>query len=818
MRQPTPAEWTRINILFDRLLDAQPDQRETALGRSGEDDYVTGQVRAMLAAHATTGLLDAPIAAPGDTADTGAAYASLASGDVVGGFRILRLIGRGGMGEVYLAERDDARFAQRVALKLLRPEAAGRLTRFDAERRLLATLEHPGIARFIDGGLAPDGRPFMAIEYVEGSPVMAWCTAHGATLEQRLDLMLQLCDAVSHAHGHLIVHRDIKPGNIMVDQDGRARLLDFGIAKLIDDAAPDDATTQALLTPGYAAPEQFLREAPTVAADIYALGGVLYELLCGQAAWHREGGALPRALTRLVEGDPELPSKAAARRAEPPVPPTRIAGDLDAIVAKAMRHDPVARYASAASMADDLRRYLRFEPVAARKGTFGYQLRRLLRRHRGAAFASAAALIALLAGIAGITWQAHRAAVERDIAQSAARRAEAVNQAMSLMFRNAQDFGKGGEASAHDLLDDSAHRLIGSFGAHSPDTAPIVSALAELYLQIDDVAGAETLLSSAIAKGVGRDDPAARARLEMDLGTVEGATGKLDDAKRLLAAADAVWATDPERYRKERLEAVAAHAQILRQDGQRDAAIDLLRTSLPEAERVYADNPRVLLIRYNNLAVHLVEANRLAELNDVLGRAEALVRRLHLERSPAALNILQLRGGYYARKDQQAEALRTFQQTADIRRALFGPSRFLSADLLQVGRTQIGLGRLQDGERTLTEAQTMARQYAGISSPITTMIGISLGETYARLGKVDDAERAFAAIQPALKATGPASIFQGAYLRARAQLDEARRDFPAARSDLDRAEAIFIALGAPAEPYAKSIAGLRRDLDRKSRP
>lgn len=813
MRQPTQAEWMRINILFDRLLDASPDQRESLYRASGEDAFVLTQVRAMLDAHATIGLLDAPITPSPDAPDL--TYASLAPDTVIGAFRIVRLIGRGGMGEVYLAERIDESFTQRVALKLLRPEAAGGMARFDEERRLLAGLEHPGIARLIDGGIAPDGRPFMALEYVEGEPIARWCAAHDASLEQRLALMLEMCDAVSFAHARLIVHRDIKPANIMVDHAGRARLLDFGIARLIDDAVPGDATTQVPLTPGYAAPEQFLRSGATVAVDIYALGGVLHELLTERGAWHRDGGALPTSLTRLMEEEPELPSRVAARLTDPPIPPARIAGDLDAIVARAMRHDPDARYASVASLAEDLRRYLRFEPVAARKGSFGYQLRRFIRRHRAAALASALGLAALIAAAGGIAWQAHKAAVERDIARSAARRTEAVNQALSLMFRNAQDFGKGGAASAHDLLDDSAQRLVRSFDQRSPDTAPIVSALSELYLQIDDVAGAESLLSTALAKGVGRDDPAAHARLQMDLGTVEGATGKLDAATRDLAAADKVWASDPERFRKERLEAVAAHAQILRQQGDRDAAIDLLRASLPEAERVYADNPRILLIRYNNLAVHLAEANRLDELDQVLNRAEATVQRLHQEKSPTAIGLLQLRGGYYAREDRQAEALATFQKAATARRALYGPSRMLAADLLQVGRSLLGLGHIQQALPVLIEAQDMARRYAGAMSPITTMIGLSLGEAYGRLGQTDAARTEFAAIQPALKSLGPSNILYGAYLRARVQLDEAEHDMPKARADLDAAEKIFVALGPAAAPYAKSIKVLRAELTKR---
>jgi hypothetical protein len=814
MRHPTSAEWARINMLFDRLLDVPTAEREARLLSFEAGDYINRQVRAMLTAHGTIGLLDEPLVSP-EPIDTG--YSSLPPGAAVGAFRIGRLIGRGGMGEVYLAERTDGGFTQRVALKLLRPEAVGQMALFDGERHLLAQLEHPGIARLIDGGLAPDGRPFMALEYVEGEPIAQYCAAHHATLDRRVVLMLEICDAVSFAHSRLIVHRDIKPANVLVDTSGRARLLDFGVAKLIDGVVRSDATTQPMLTPGYAAPEQLRRGATTVAADVYALGGLLYELLTGQGAWHRGGSALPATLMRIGDAEPELPSKAAARAETPPVPPFRIKGDLDAIIAKAMRHDPDDRYPSVASLASDLRRYRRYEPVEARRAGLGYQFRRFVRRHQAASLASAIGLLVLLAGASGIAWQAHKAAVERDIARSSARRAEAVNQAMSLMFRNAQDFGKGGSASAHDLLDDSAARLVGSFGDRSPDTAPVVSALAELYLQIDDVTGAQSLLSSALEKGVGRDDPAAHARLLMDLGTVEGATGKLDEAKANLAKADTYWATDPERFRKERLEAAAAHAQILRQEGKRDEAIEILTASLPEAEIAYSDNPRTLLIRYNNLAVHLAEANRLDELDAILKRAEAVVRQNHQERSPIALALIQLRGGWYARNDRPEEALAAFMRAAAIRRELYGPSRFLATDLLQVGRTLVTLGRVEAALPILIEAQAMARRYTGPASPGTIMAGISIGEAYGRLGKAPDARAALAAIQPALAPLGPKSILLGAYLRARVWADLADRDYGGANADLTSAERIFAALGPAAEPYIKSIPALRTAIAARAR-
>jgi non-specific serine/threonine protein kinase/serine/threonine-protein kinase len=809
MRKPTTAEWTIIGEAFDRLVGLPADQQHVALIALKLDPDTTGRLRAMLAAHGRVGLLDRDLTQDGSSPASG--YSSLDAGAVVGTFSIIRLIGRGGTGEVYLADRVDASFAQRIALKLLRPEAAGQLTLFDAERRLLAGLEHPGVARFIDGGVAPDGRPFMALEYVEGEPITDWCAGHGSSVEDRLRLMLEVCDAVSYAHGRLVIHRDLKPANIMVDSEGRARLLDFGVAKIVDDAAPDRMLTQAMLTPDYAAPEQFRRDQSTVTTDIYALGGVLYELLVGTGAWRRAGGA-PSEFTRMINDEPDVPSKAAAKSGRSPVAPARIAGDLDAIVLKAMRHEPAQRYTSVATMADDIRRHLRFEPVAARRGTLGYQSRRFVRRHRGATAAAAAALLALIAGTASFAWQAHRVTAERDLARAQARRQEAVTDAVSLMFRNAQDFGKGGSETARDLLNDSAARLIQSFGKHAPDTAPVVIALSELYLQVNDIIGAQTLLSAALDKGVGDDDPPARARLEMTLGTVEGATGKLDDATRLLDSADKVFVTDPDRFRKERLESGAARAQILRLQGKRDEAIAILMKQLPEAEEEYAGDPRKLLIRYNNIGVHLVEATRLDELETILKRAESVVVREHQERTPMAISLLQLRGGWYARKDDQRAALATFQKAADLRRALYGPSMALSADLLQVGRSELGLGQIDKAMPTLAEAYDMSLKFTGPTAPVTMMTAMTLAEGYAHRGDTAKASAMLASVGPALKPLGTSSILYGIYLRARGQVEQAQRKYDAASADLDAADAVFRALGAPAAPFIKSMPALRADL------
>ncbi len=822
MRQPTSSEWALIQDSFDNLADKPAAARARALKRLKLDAFVFERVEAMLATHDETGFLDARRPAPPAGDDAPVDYSSLKDGASVGAFRIERLIGRGGTGEVYLAKRVQGGFDQDVALKLLRPESAGQAVLFDRERQTLAGLEHPGISRLIDGGIAPDGRPFMAMEYVDGEPITRWCDSHAATLAQRLALFLEVCDAVTYAHARLVIHRDLKPANILVDSAGRVRLLDFGVARLLIDNAQTQlgqtqaAHTSAGMTPDYAAPEQLRQEAPTVATDIYALGGLLYELLSGQGAWRGSGGSLPSSLNRMLEEVPQLPSQAAARlqgeSLSPPVPPARIAGDLDAIVMKAMRHAPADRYASVPSLADDVRRYLAFEPVQTRTGNLGYHVRRFVRRHRWATAATAAGMLAVLTGAAGIGWQAHQTAIERDIARAEARKAQAVNTALTLMFRNAQDFGAGGSATAHDLLNDSAKRLIASFDTRSGNTADIVLSLSELYVDIGDTAGAETLLDEALKKGVAGTDPIARARLEMTLGTVEAAQNKMDDAQRLLDRTDRVWQTDPARYRKERLESVGARAQMLRLQGKRDQAVKLLTDSLPEAEIQYADSPRDLLIAYNNLAVHLIELNRLDDLDPLLKRADTLEVRARLTQTPVALSMMQVRAGLYSRRNDQVKALQTMEGIVALRRAIYGASLPLATDLMQEGVLMLGTGKIREAVPVLTEAQQLARVYSSPTSQYSVMIGIQLGEAYAYLGDAAGARREFAAIAPVVSAPASQPLLYGIFLRGRFELGMAEHDYARAEADIDAAEAVFKKVGPSGDTFLQSLPGLRKRL------
>ncbi len=307
--------WERLQKLFSKALTLPEAERSAWLARACNDDAeLLGEVTELLRAEAMAGLLDTPPIAT-DSANAATVAPSLAAGARVGAWRIEKLVGRGGMGEVYAATRIEVEFEQRGALKLLRFEAIGELARFNAERRILARLDHPGIARLLDGGIAPDGRPYTVMTFVDGVTLIDYCNARHSPLAERLALFAQVCDAVAFAHRNLIIHRDLKPANTLVDADGKVKLLDFGIAKLIDASASSDSAdpnlTIAPFTPDYAAPEQLAGTAVTTATDVYALGVLLFELLTGERPLHTRGLPFAQALALLNDREAPLASRAA---------------------------------------------------------------------------------------------------------------------------------------------------------------------------------------------------------------------------------------------------------------------------------------------------------------------------------------------------------------------------------------------------------------------------------------------------------------------------------------------------------------------------
>ncbi|MBX3725540.1 MAG: serine/threonine protein kinase [Xanthomonadales bacterium] len=479
--------------LLRELLELPAAQRDAELARRCPDDAgLRAQVRALLAADAGSAPgLDAPVSIAAGFDDP----PDPLSGSRLGPFQVHEQVGRGGMGTVYRASRSDGDFAQEAAIKVVRRglDTDDILARFRRERRILASLSHVNLARLIDGGLCPDGRPWFAMEFIRGEAITAWCDRHRLDLHRRIALLLQACAAVQHAHERLVVHRDLKPANILVDQAGQVRLLDFGIARLLDssdgDAGQRAQPTQAaaaLLTPEYAAPEQLAGAPVGVAADVYALGVLLYELLTGTLphridrrdlgrARAQVTGGVPTRLASAISADTDLAGTPAARltaRATSLAGYRRqVRGDLERIVSVALAPEPERRYPTVQALAADLHRFLRGEPVAVVDAGWRYRLGKFVARHRLPVALAGAATLAIAVGVSGMLWQAGRLAAEAHRTMAASARAEAVKQFLVEALTAANPFVNPGQTpTVRQLLDRAAHR-IGSELADQPALA-----------------------------------------------------------------------------------------------------------------------------------------------------------------------------------------------------------------------------------------------------------------------------------------------------------------------------------------------------------
>jgi serine/threonine protein kinase len=407
--------WEQAQRIFLATVDVSTDERARLLDQMcGADAALRTEVESLLGFDSASPVkLDVAVKAAIKIEAASLFDGPRIAGTRVGAYRLIREIGRGGMGSVFLAARDDEQYESEVAIKLVRPgfDTDFILRRFRRERQILAHLHHPNIARLFDGGTTDGGTPYLVMEYVPGSRITDYAEENHLSLEQRLWLFLPVCAAVDYAHRAFVIHRDLKPGNILVDRGGTPKLLDFGISKLLhcEPRDLDDTEELAIATPDYASPEQIIGDPVTAASDIYSLGAVLYQLLTG-AKPHLIENAGPLGIERAICLEPTLPPSAAAR--SNPDLARRLAGDLDNIVLCAMHKDPGRRYISAEHFAADLRRHLEHWPVAARPDSPGYRAAKFIRRHRltVAVAGAATAAVAALAGFA-----AHEAAINQQL-------------------------------------------------------------------------------------------------------------------------------------------------------------------------------------------------------------------------------------------------------------------------------------------------------------------------------------------------------------------------------------------------------------------
>lgn len=523
----TPEYWQRLKELFNEAVEYEPAARARFLDEEcAGDRALLAQVESLIASDEAAGdFIAAPAFVPRGAALP--AEGEVSAGRRVGSYEIVRELGRGGMGAVYLAVRADAQFVKRVAVKIVKRgmDTDFLLRRFSRERQILAALDHPNIAKLLDGGATEDGLPYFVMEYVEGLPVTDYCDLRKLSVRERLELFRQVCSAVQYAHQNLVVHRDLKPSNILVTEAGTPKLLDFGIAKLLNpglDAETVEQTEAAmrLMTPEYASPEQVRGLQITTASDVYSLGVLLYELLTGRRPYRLKSRTATEIMSAVCEREPERPSAVVGRPEEIPtdepahvrsaVSPDAVAssrdteparlrralsGDLDTITIKALRKEPQRRYASAEQLSEDIRRYLVSLPVGARPDTLGYRAGKFVRRHSAGVVAAVSVVLALSAGMGTTVWQKHVAERQRARAEAesvrAGRRFDDLHElASSRLFEIDDAIEKlQGSAPVRELVAKQTLEYLDRLAADAGDDPSLRINLAIAYTRLGDIQG-----------------------------------------------------------------------------------------------------------------------------------------------------------------------------------------------------------------------------------------------------------------------------------------------------------------------------------------
>ena len=636
-----PGQWALLRRLLDEALDLPPSARDVWLAAlPTEHAVLTARLRALLS-HAAAPISHDRLLHTLPKVETGDFAPSPAdadrSGELIGPYRLLRQLGEGGMASVWLAERVDWPAERQVALKLPHGawRRAGLVERFARERSILATLEHPHIARLYDAGVTSAGQPYLALEYVDGERIDRWCDAHAQDLGGRLALFLQVCEAVAHAHARLVVHRDIKPSNVLVDAGGQVRLLDFGIAKLLqgDSAVETELTRESgrALTPEYAAPEQILGEAVGTATDTYSMGVLLYELLAERHPYAPEQATLAARTQAALAADPARPSDAAAD----PARRRALRGDLDTIVLKALKKRPSDRYASADALAADLRRYLAHEPVLARPDSSAYRLGKALRRHRVAVGAGAAVAFALLVGAALAMWQAHEARLQRDAAvqaQAQAEHAERVATAESEL----SGFLLMEMSSANKELPAQLERARRMFVAQYRNDPGLLGRLlmhlGELFRGRGDVARADALRVEAEPLLREHGEWAALAEMKCFEARDLAREGQVEKARATIAEA-VQWLDRPEvaATGPARRDCLASEGVVERVAGNTARAVTLLEQAVAGEEQAGRAEQGTFVELLNVLSRTYFDAARYRDAVQTARRASALIVQLGLD-------------------------------------------------------------------------------------------------------------------------------------------------------------------------------------------
>ncbi len=799
----TPARWLQVKTILEGALERPPDERSTFVaGRCGLDQDLRREVESLLASDDEIGdWIEKPLF----TLDAGGPEA-VPEGEVVGAYRIRREIGRGGMGSVYLAERADAEFERTVAVKVIRRgmDSDEIVRRFRGERQILAHLTHPNIAGLLDGGTTADGRPYFVMEHVEGLPIDEYCDARRLSVRERLELFRTVCGAVHFAHQNLVVHRDLKPCNILVTADGTPKLLDFGIAKLLGPDAGEGAFTRLGLrpmTPEYASPEQVAGGPITTASDVYSLGVLLFRLLVGESPYGAAAGDPERLARAIRESDPAKPSSVIRRRpiassrgasrerpeagsderprwAERRALRRRLAGDLDNVVGMALRKDPARRYASAEQLAADVTRHLDGLPVIARADKVGYRAAKFVGRHKLG--------VAVAVGVLGLS--VGYAVSYREQFQKAVReqeRSQRVATFLEDLFESTNPSESRGEnVTARELLDRGEKKIAEGLGEEPLLQADLMETMGRVYRNLGLYQEAERLLTGSLRirrRELGSEHLQVAdglhnlAFLRRELDDVPGAEALLRQALEIQRRQGA---SRTQHYAK----GLNDLAGVLEAQERYEAAESLYREALALKREILPPLHEDIARGLNNLGAVLYKRQRLDEAKTHLEAALAMRRRLLEDDHPDVLTTLGNLASAMEEQGDAAGAEKLYAEILQTRRRIYGPRHPIVASTLNnLAFALQAQGKHEAAEPLYLEALSIADESLGRRdhrNPATFLR--NLADALLAQGKTAEAEAAaresvaaFRAATPGSSQVAAAESLLGACLAAQGRYEEA---------------------------------------------
>jgi serine/threonine-protein kinase len=739
------ADWRRIEEVFLAALEQPADKRAAFVQEAcGDNAPLRGEVIAMLRSHEDTGdFMERPAYQENAQLLVGQEGA-LKIGEQIGHYRILSLLGEGGMGEVYLAE--DLSLGRKVAVKLVRPGFGGAnlLRQFQREERILAGLTHPNIARLYGGAVTPNGVPYFVMEYVEGERLDSYCDSRRLGLRERLELFRKICAAVSYAHRHLVIHRDLKPANIRVGPDDEPKLLDFGIAKLLDEenaATPEQTVTlSSAMTPDYASPEQLRGEPMTTATDVYSLGVILFELLTNQKPYPTKSRSISEVSRAITDQVPTRPSTAAASGGSSNFEirnPRMLRGDLDNIVLTAIRKEPTRRYSSVGQFSEDIRRHLEGLPIVARKDTVGYRATKFVQRNRIAVAAAAIVVLAIVAGLIVSLWQARQARAQRDVAQR-------INTFLQDVLGAAAPEVKGIDVKVSDLLNDASTRAKTELASQPNVMADVLMTLGRTYISLTEPVKAETDLRAGLEaslKAHGELHPTTAMTMGW-LGLALAYRGKAEEGEKISRKAVELQRTLHPKGHEDL--GVSLYA----------LGLNLINKNEPKAARPILQEAVELIRKHlgDNTGYHMTSLVMLATAEQGAGDVEAAEKLFRQaidtgNRVPARYRVFLAQaqaylGGLLTNKGALAEAEAVLRQSEALYRELFGGEANANVGTIkgQLGFLYFLQGDYARAEDESRKALDPLRKSLGAENTVTLSAQVTLGLALTRLDRAAEGE------------------------------------------------------------------------------